>query len=165
MQELQKLFGDRALTYAELEAALERCGDIKLANLAGDGYIDKEQYGRLEAQLAKALSARAQDAKVFEAQLTAQKRDAGIALALTQAQAKNLTAAKALLNLEEITLEGERLTGLDTQLQEIMRENPFLFGGAAQNPPPPTNGGLGVPPLSEDTAKWRQEAGLPALAQ
>ena len=159
MQELKNLFGDRALTYGELEAALQGCEGLKLANLAEGGYVERERHARLEAQLQEAKAARAADAEAFGKQLTAQKKDAGIALALARAQAKNLTAAKALLNLEGITLEGERLLGLDAQLQEVMRETPYLFGGATQNPPPPAGGGIG--PIGDDTAKWRQEAGLP----
>ncbi len=163
MQELKKLFGDRALTYSALEEALQGCADLKLANLAGGQYVDRAQYAELEAQLQEALAGRAQDAKAFGAQLLAQQKDAGVALALTRAQAKNLAAAKALLNFEGIALEGERLVGLDAQLEAVMRENPFLFGGAAQNPPPPASGGIG--PVGDDTAKWRLEAGLPVAAQ
>lgn len=163
MQELKKLFGDRALTYSALEEALQGCEELTLANLAGGQYVGRAQYAELEAQLQEVLAGRAQDAKAFGAQLLAQQKDAGITLALTRAQAKNLTAAKALLNLEGIALEGERLVGLDAQLETVMRENPFLFGGAAQNPPPPSGGGVG--PAGDDTAKWRLEAGLPMAAQ
>lgn len=163
MQELKKLFGDRALTYSELEDALQGCESLKLTNLAGGQYVDRVQYVELEAQLQEVLTGRAQDAKAFGVQLATQQKDAGIALALTRAQAKNLTAAKALLNLESIALEGERLVGLDAQLETVMRENPFLFGGAPQNPPPPAGGGVG--PAGDDTAKWRFEAGLPVAGQ
>ncbi len=160
MEQLKKLFGDRALTYGELEAALQDSKDLKLVNLAGGQNVDKARYAALEGQLGEAQAGREADARAFGAQLTAQKKDAGVALALTRAQAKNLTAVKALLNLEAIALEGDRLTGLDAQLEAVMRENPFLFGGAPQNPPPPAGGGAG--PAGDDTARWRQEAGLPA---
>ena len=160
MEQLKTLFGDRALTYGELEAALQDCKDLKLVNLAGGQYVDHARYAELEAQLKEAQAGREADAKAFGVQLTTHKRDAGIVLALTRAQAKNLTAAKALLNLEEIAFDGDRLTGLEAQLETGMRENPFLFGGTAQNPPPPANGGAG--PAGDDTTKWRLEAGLPA---
>lgn len=37
MDFLKDIFGDKALTYAELEAALKDNKDVKLANLAADG--------------------------------------------------------------------------------------------------------------------------------
>lgn len=163
MEELKKLFGDKALTYAELEAALQGSKNLKLANLAGGQYVDKAKFAQLETQLAEAKAGREADARAFGDQLNTQKKDAGIALALTQAQAKNLTAARALLRLDDIALEGDTLTGLDAQLEAIRRENPFLFGGAAQNPPPPANGGAGN--VLGDSARWRMEAGLPVAGQ
>lgn len=164
MEQLKKLFGEKALTYGEFEAALQGCKDLKLANLAEGQYVDKAKFAQLETQLAEAKTGREADAKAFGAKLATQKKDAGIAQALTRAQAKNLTAAKALLRLDEIALEGDALTGLDEQLEAVMRENPFLFGGAQGNPPPPVNGhGTGF--VSDDTAKWRLEAGLPKAEQ
>lgn len=163
MEQLKKLFGDKALTYGELEAALQGCKDLKLANLAAGQYVDKAKYAQLEVQLAETRAGREADAKAFGEQLTAQQKEAGIAQVLTRAQAKNLTAAKALLRLEDIAFDGERLTGLDEQLETVMRENPFLFGGTQGNPPPPTNGGNGF--VSSDTARWRTEAGLPPAGQ
>lgn len=163
MEELKQLFGERALSYDEFEAALQGCKDLKLANLAQGQYVDKAKFSQLETQLTQAKSVREADAKAFGEQLAAQKKDAGIAQALIRAQAKNLTAAKALLKLDEIALDGDTLSGLDAQIEAIMRENPFLFGRAQGNPPPPTNGGAGF--VSDDTAKWRLEAGLPTVGQ
>ncbi len=162
MEQLKKLFGEKSLTYAEFEAALQGCKDLKLANLAEGQYVEKAKLAQLETQLAEAKAGREADAAGFGARLAAQKKDAGIALALTQAKAKNLTAAKALLRLDEIALDGDALTGLEAQLETVMRENPFLFG-AQQNPPPPANGGAGF--VSGDPAKWRLEAGLPVSGQ
>ncbi|WMJ83452.1 phage scaffolding protein [Oscillospiraceae bacterium LTW-04] len=163
MEQLKQLFGEKALTYGEFETALQGCKDLKLANLAGGQYVDKAKFAQLEVQLTEAKSGREADAKAFGEQLTAQKKDAGIAQVLIRAQAKNLTAAKALLRLDEIVLDGDTLTGIDEQLEAVMRENPFLFGGAQGNPPPPANGGVGF--VSDDTAKWRLEAGLPIAGQ
>ncbi len=163
MEQLKKLFGDKALTYGEFEAALQSSKELKLANLAEGQYVDKAKFAQLEAQLLEAKAGREADAKAFGDQLSAQKKDAGIAQALSRAQAKNLTAARALLRLDDIALDGDKLTGLDEQLEAVMRENPFLFGAAQGNPPPPANGGGGF--VSDDTAKWRAEAGLPATGQ
>lgn len=50
MEELKKLFGDKALTYAELEAALKDNKDVKLANLASGQYVDKAKFTTAETQ-------------------------------------------------------------------------------------------------------------------
>ena len=41
MEFLKTIFGDKALTYAELEAALKDSKEIKLGNLATGQYVDK----------------------------------------------------------------------------------------------------------------------------
>lgn len=56
------------------------------------------------------------------------RRDSAIDLALSARRAKNSRAARALLDLDSIKLEGDKLTGLDEQLEEIQKENPWLFG-------------------------------------
>ncbi|MBE7048684.1 MAG: hypothetical protein E7393_04870 [Ruminococcaceae bacterium] len=55
-----------------------------------------------------------------------QLRDA-VDRALTEAGARNLTAVKALLNLETISLEDGKLQGLAEQLWELKKENSYLF--------------------------------------
>lgn len=76
----------------------------------------------------------------YDADLSAAKLSSAVDLALTGAKAKNLTAAKALLKMDAISLDGEKITGLDDQLKTITKENPFLFGEPDKNPPPPTPG-------------------------
>ena len=53
MDFLKSIFGDKALTYAELETALKDSKDIKLANLASGGYVDKGKYDADEARLSQ----------------------------------------------------------------------------------------------------------------
>ena len=50
MEFLKNVFGDKSLTYAELEAALKDNKEIKLANLAGGAYIGKEKFDALKAE-------------------------------------------------------------------------------------------------------------------
>lgn len=190
MDKLKALFGDKALTYAELEAALKDSKEIKLANLASGQYVDigkfkqaETQANDLQAQLAqrdkdlaelKKLDAAgiqaqldtlkgkyADDTRALTEKLRAQTIDSRVELALMGAKAKNLTAAKALLKMDAITLDGDKVIGLDDQIKGIVKENPYLFGEPEQNPPPPgRQGGTGG---GDDMAKWRQEAGLPPL--
>lgn len=193
MEFLKKVFGDKALTYEELKAALEQDKEIKLANLASGQYVDKEKFDRAEA---KATGLQAQldeagktikglkeldadglkksvkdwedkykaDTKALEEKLARQAIDSKIDLALTGAKARNLTAARAVLNemgaLDGVKLDGDQLMGLKEPLEKAMKEHGYLFGeGKAQNPPPPVPGGTPAP--ADEMAKWREMAGLP----
>lgn len=192
MDALKKLFGDKALTYAELEKALEGNKEIKLANLASGGYVDKAKFTAAETQISDLKSQISQrdkdleelkkldaaglkqqlsdlqakydtDTKAYNDKLTAQTINSHIELKLTAAKAKNLTAVKALINLDNVKLDGDKLLGFDDQLKEITKNNPYLFGEVEKNPPPP--GAAGAGGGADDMAKWRAEAGLPPLKQ
>lgn len=52
MEELQELFGENTLSYADFEAKLAEKG-IKLANLKAGGYVDKSKYDKLAGEYAK----------------------------------------------------------------------------------------------------------------
>ena len=53
--------------------------------------------------------------------------------ALHKVGARNVTAVKALLNMEEITLENGNLTGLDEQIRILKHENGYLFEAGENN--------------------------------
>ncbi|MFI3114549.1 MAG: phage scaffolding protein [Clostridia bacterium] len=53
--------------------------------------------------------------------------DAEISMRLTKANAKNLVACKALIDVETLSFDGEKVVGLDTQIEKIVKENPYLF--------------------------------------
>lgn len=52
MDELQELFGDEALNYADFSAKLSEKG-IKLANIKAGGYVDKAKFDKLSAEFSK----------------------------------------------------------------------------------------------------------------
>lgn len=52
MDELQEIFGDEALNYADFSAKLSEKG-IKLANIKAGGYVDKGKYDKLAGEFAK----------------------------------------------------------------------------------------------------------------
>lgn len=52
MDELQELFGDEALSYADFSAKLNERG-IKLANIKAGGYVDKGKYDKLAGEFTK----------------------------------------------------------------------------------------------------------------
>lgn len=52
MDELQELFGEESLSYADFTAKLNEKG-IKLANIKAGGYVDKGKYDKLAGEYAK----------------------------------------------------------------------------------------------------------------
>lgn len=62
-----------------------------------------------------------------EQQLAAIKKSSAIDLALTQAGAKNIKAAKALLDFESIQLTDKGVKGLDSQLATLKESDAYLF--------------------------------------
>ncbi|MCM6854568.1 phage scaffolding protein [Enterococcus faecium] len=72
-----------------------------------------------------------------EQQIADLKKSSAIDLALTQAGAKNIKAAKALLDSESLELTEEGLKGLDDQLAALKESDGYLFGQSEQVPPNP----------------------------
>ena len=65
--------------------------------------------------------------KKYDTDLTETKRNSALELALVQAKVRDVKAAKALLNLEEIKLDGEKLLGLDNQMEGLKKDKAWLF--------------------------------------
>lgn len=72
-----------------------------------------------------------------EQQIADLKKSSAIDLALTQAGAKNIKAAKALLDSESLELTDEGLKGLYDQLAALKESDGYLFGQSEQVPPNP----------------------------
>lgn len=72
-----------------------------------------------------------------EQQIADLKKSSAIDLALTQAGAKNIKAAKALLDSESLELTDEGLKGLDDQLAALKESDGYLFDQSEQVPPNP----------------------------
>lgn len=156
MDFLKEVFGEKALTYAELEALLKANDKIKLANLASGDYVSKGKFTELETdrnglktQLEEANKAiegfkgldvdgikKAADewkAKAEQAEMDKKKELDGlrfefaISSALTAKKARNVKAVKALLDVGGLVLNGDKIVGLDEQLENIKKEDAFLF--------------------------------------
>ena len=190
MEFLKSIFGDKALTYADLENALKDNKDIKLANLASGKYVDKDKFDKaetkakeLETQLSSAndtikgfkdLDVESlkkgvadweqkykADTAALNEKLINQTKSSKIEIALLGAKAKNTKAVKALLDEEKISLDGDNLLGINEQLEAIKKDNAFLFDdGKPQNPPAPY-GGEPTTGDDDDLSKWAAEVGLP----
>lgn len=143
----------------------------KLADLSTGAYVGKEKFEAVEAskkavetQMAEAnkqieafkgmnideIKANADKWKTdFEAATTKHQQElAGLKLSyaldgkLTGEKAKNLTAVKALLKMDNIKLDGENLIGFDDQFKAIKEANPYLFDDGKE-PPKAILGGSG----------------------
>ena len=62
-------------------------------------------------------------------ELEAVKKDSKIEIALLNAGARNIKSVKANLNLENIKLDGDKLLGLDDQLDALKKSDSYLFTG------------------------------------
>ncbi|WP_077623834.1 phage scaffolding protein [Sediminibacillus massiliensis] len=63
----------------------------------------------------------------YESQIQQQQFDYALKDALGNAKARNPKAIKALLDTENIKLDGNKLLGLDDQLKTIKESDPYLF--------------------------------------
>lgn len=64
----------------------------------------------------------------YETNIITIKKDTAIDLKLKDEKAKNIKAVKALLDLNKVTLDGEKLIGLDEQVKSLKETDSYLFG-------------------------------------
>lgn len=170
MEFLKTVFGDKALTYAELETVLKDSKEIKLGNLATGQYVDKakldgkinelttandtikqlqetvKKFDGVDVEKLKKDVADWQDK--YNADTAKMKLESALEMALVTGKAKNTKAVKALLKMEAVKLDGEKILGLDEQLTALKKSDPYLFdaetttttvtvnsGGQHQDPP------------------------------
>ncbi len=89
-----------------------------------EGERELEALSLENGELKRQLSA-------LEEELSAARMDFALDGELTRFGAKNNKAVKALLNMDGISLDGGKLTGLSEQLERLKEENGFLFGADA----------------------------------
>jgi len=159
MDFLKPVLGDEL--YAQVEAALKGNDKIKLANLADGGYVDA---GKFKAADDARLAAEARVTELEKIDTAALQTDneklkgenAGLQLGrkldakLYAAQAKNITAVGALLDMSKISIDDKgNLVGADEQITALKQANAWAFGeasvpGAGGNPPPVGGDGGGT---------------------
>lgn len=149
MEKLKALFGTEALTWEQLETKLKDNKDVKLANLASGGYVDKKKYDDEVAKLTTAndtikglqdtvakfdgvdVEKLKTDAQNWETKynndIAAVKLDSAVSLALVEAKAKNPKLAKAALDMSLVKLDGDKLLGLSEQLENLKKSDAYLF--------------------------------------
>ena len=91
----------------------------------------------LTAQLAD-LQAKFDESKTNSENAIADlKKQSAIELALTQAGARNITAVKALLDADKLTISENGVEGLEEQLKAVQEANDYLFQQGSTEPGKP----------------------------
>ena len=142
---LKAIFGDRSMTLDELSAALDSSKDVKLANLAGGRYVDKEKYSALETknktladQLAKLGEAKPEELQAEISRLRAENEQAeqkyqqalldhAVESKLMSEGAVDTRAVRALLDMSKIHLDGDNLIGADEQISALKKDKAWAF--------------------------------------
>ena len=127
MDELQELFGDEALNYADFSAKLSEKG-IKLANIKAGGYVDKAKFDKLSAEFSKfkqdndvSKYADYDTIKTELEQLKAEKADAELA---KEVAAANVDTKFQRFVMSEVKALVTDKNDFKTCLTEYLKENP-----------------------------------------
>ena len=153
MDKLKALFGTEALTYEQLEEKLKDNKEIKLANLAGGGYVDRMKHeseiSEMSAKLTTAndtiaglqdtvkkfdgvdvvgLQKSVEDWKTkYDTDMEAAKVDSLLTDVLIAAKAKNPKMVKKMLDLSLVKRDGEKLLGVTEQLDALKESDGYAF--------------------------------------
>lgn len=103
------------VTIAERDTQL---ADLKKSNSDNDAL--KKQIAALEA-------ANAEQKTAHEAEMNRLRLDNAIETELISAGAKNVRAVRALLNTDNVKLDGDKLLGLNEQLETLRKSDGYLF--------------------------------------
>ncbi len=106
----------------------------------------------------------------YNKDISSMKLENALEMALVSGKAKNTKAVKALLNLDEIKLDGDKLLGLDTQIEVLKKDNAFLFDEVKEDKPGvKVNTGADIKDDDVDLDKFvasaRKAAGLPETTE
>lgn len=123
---------------------VERDNQIKgFEKLSGDNEA-------LKTQLTQAQEANKTAKTEYDNNLKKLTINGKIETALLGAKARDVKAARALLDESKISIDGENVLGLNDQLEALRKDKAWLFGEDQQNQNPPPSGG-GNPPPSDDS--------------
>ncbi|MEN2765826.1 phage scaffolding protein [Ornithinibacillus xuwenensis] len=92
--------------------------------------LSKKAVGNddLQKQIEELQGANKKVADEWKEKLQKQTFDYALDRAITQAQARNPKAVRALLDTENIKLDGDKLLGLEEQLEALKEKESYLFG-------------------------------------
>ena len=109
----------------------------------------------LKAQIEKLQAENKANQENYETNIARLKLDNALDNALNLAGSKNNIAIKALLKMDNIKLDGDKLIGFDEQVAELKKNADYLFKvEETKTPAPagttPSNGNTGTAPTSEN---------------
>ena len=141
--------------------------DIKKQLAAANKQI--EDFGKLDYEGVKKSAEEykakfEQSEKDAAAKLSKLRFDNALDAALTAEKPKNVKMLRAMIEQDKLKYSEAdgRIIGLDEQLKAIRKDNSFLFGEAAEEPPKPFFGGKsGGGSAGNSTASAREIMGLP----
>ena len=118
----------------------ERDKDLKtLKKQAGDNEELSNQFKELQSKYK-------QDTDNLTKELQQTKLNSAVDSALGKAKVRNSTAAKALLNMDEVKLNDKgELEGLDDQISSLQKTDGYLFDQGSKEPYQPQGGGKADP--------------------
>lgn len=91
-----------------------------LKKSTGDAETLKAQIEKLQGENKAAKEKYESDLKTF-------KIDNAVALALTSAGAKNVKAARALLDMSKVSIDGDEVKGIEEQIKGLVKSDSYLF--------------------------------------
>lgn len=99
----------------------------EIDNLKKSNADNAELAKQIETMRADAESRKAE----YEGKIAQLEIDNIVNVALSNAKAKNNVAVRALLDLTDAKVKDGKIKGLDEQLAEVAKANPYLFGEAS----------------------------------
>lgn len=163
MEMLKALFGGEALTFDQFAEKVNKSADVKLGNLAGGQYVDKNKYDDVSRQLETANASLADydpewKSKLEQAQADGEKKlndykfEQSVEKAISDSGAADVVSVKANLDMSTVAPgEDGEISGLSEQLEKLKAEKPFLF--KAEAPEPKLNLGGSTPGAQNNTKK------------
>ena len=163
MEMLKALFNGEALTFDQFAEKVNQSADVKLGNLAGGQYVDKNKYDDVSRQLETANASLADydpewKSKLEQAQADGEKKlndykfEQSVEKAIADSGAADVVSVKANLDMSTVAPgEDGEISGLSEQLEKLKAEKPFLF--KAEAPEPKLNLGGSTPGAQNNTKK------------
>lgn len=165
MELLKAMFGDEALTFDQFTEKINQSSDVKLGNLAGGQYVDKNKFDDVSKKL-EAANANLADydpewkSKLEQAQADGEKKlndykfNQSIEKAIADSGAADVVSVKANLDMSTVAPgEDGVISGLSEQLESLRTSKPFLF--KSEEPEPKLN--LGGPTPGAKSAQIKKD--------
>lgn len=162
MEKIKALFGNEALTWEQLEAKLKDNKEVKIANLASGGYVDKKKFDDKVTELTTANDTikglRDTVSKFDGVDVDKLKKDAAdwetkyntdieglrltndINMEIVAKKGKNPKLIMSALDMSKVKRDGDKILGLSEQLEALQKSDSYLFeetpggdGGARMN--------------------------------